>query len=102
MSPQGTGIEMEGGRQTVRCSNSHTSSPVSPGQQPQFEGSPLEPSWQERDSGMEPHARPERAGEEMALALFSLLEHHRSALGLSPGLDAPAGAAGKDSASAWP
>ncbi|XP_021456629.2 cytospin-A isoform X1 [Oncorhynchus mykiss] len=93
VSPQGTGIEMEGGRQTVRCSNSHTSSPVSPGQQPQFEGSPLEPSWQERDSGMEPHARPERAGEEMALALFSLLEHHRSALGLSPGLDAPAGAA---------
>ncbi|XP_038818392.1 cytospin-A-like isoform X4 [Salvelinus namaycush] len=93
VSPQGTGIEMEGGRQTVRCSNSHTSSPVSPGQQPQFEGSPLEHSWQERDSGMEPHARPERAGEEMALALFSLLEHHRSALELSPGLDAPAGAA---------
>uniref|UniRef100_A0A4W5S0H2 Cytospin-A n=1 Tax=Hucho hucho TaxID=62062 RepID=A0A4W5S0H2_9TELE len=93
VSPQGTGIEMEGGRRTVRRSNSHTSSPVSPGQQPQFEGSPLEHSWQERDSGMEPHAGPERAGEEMALALFSLLEHHRSALGLSPGLDAPAGAA---------
>ncbi|XP_029572036.1 cytospin-A isoform X2 [Salmo trutta] len=93
VSPQGTGIEMEGGRQTVQRSNSHTSSPVSPGQQPQFEGSPLEHSWQERDSGMELHARPERAGEEMALALFSLLEHHRSALGLSPGLDATAGAA---------
>ncbi|XP_041716015.1 cytospin-A isoform X1 [Coregonus clupeaformis] len=95
-SPPGTGIEMEGSRRTVQRSSSHkshNSSPVSPGQGPQFEGSSLEHSWQERDSGMEPHAAPERAGEEMALALFSLLEHHRSAVGLSPGLDAPAGAA---------
>ncbi|CAB1339928.1 unnamed protein product, partial [Coregonus sp. 'balchen'] len=95
-SPPGTGIEMEGSRRTVQRSSSHkshNSSPVSPGQGPQFEGSSLEHSWQERDSGMEPHAAPERAGEEMALALFSLLEHHRSAVGLSPGLNAPAGAA---------
>ncbi|XP_041720825.2 cytospin-A isoform X1 [Coregonus clupeaformis] len=94
--PQGTGVEMDGGRQTVRCSsshNNHSSSPVSQGQGPPSDGSPLEQRWQERDSGLEPQAGPVRAREEMALALLNLLEHHRSTLGLSPGLDAPAGAA---------
>lgn len=96
---------MDRGRRTVRCSsshNNHSSSPVSQGQGPPSDRSPLKQSLQDRDSGLEPQAGPERAREEMALALLNLLEHHRSTLGLSPGLDAPAGAAGKVSTSAWP
>eukprot|EP00063_Salmo_salar_P025569 XP_014000404.1 PREDICTED: cytospin-A-like isoform X3 [Salmo salar] len=95
-STQGTGVEMDRGRRTVRCSsshNNHSSSPVSQGQGPPSDRSPLKQSLQDRDSGLEPQAGPERAREEMALALLNLLEHHRSTLGLSPGLDAPAGAA---------
>ncbi|XP_071019434.1 adventurous-gliding motility protein Z-like isoform X6 [Oncorhynchus clarkii lewisi] len=95
-STQGTGVEMDGERRPGRCSsshNNHSSSPVSPAQESPSNRSPLEQSWQDRDSGLEPQAGPERAREEMALALLNLLEHHRSTLGLSPGLDAPAGAA---------
>ncbi|XP_020352392.1 cytospin-A isoform X3 [Oncorhynchus kisutch] len=95
-STQGTGVEMDGERRPGRCSsshNNHSSSPVSPAQESPSDRSPLEQSWQDRDSGLEPQAGPERVREEMALALLNLLEHHRSTLGLSPGLDAPAGAA---------
>nr|XP_029487583.1 uncharacterized protein LOC115107936 isoform X5 [Oncorhynchus nerka] len=95
-STQGTGVEMDGERRPGRCSsshNNHSSSPVSPAHESPSDRSPLEQCWQDRDSGLEPQAGPERAREEMALALLNLLEHHRSTLGLSPGLDAPAGAA---------
>ena len=58
-------------------------------------GSPSEQSWQERDSGMEPQAAAERAGEEMTLVLASLMEHYGASLGLTPNTDITTGAVGK-------
>ncbi|XP_036941529.1 cytospin-A-like [Acanthopagrus latus] len=55
-------------------------------------GSPSEQSWQERDSGLEPQAAEERAGEEMTLVLLSLMEHYRASLGLTPNTDLTTGA----------
>ncbi|KAM7395156.1 hypothetical protein PAMA_006759 [Pampus argenteus] len=54
--------------------------------------SPSEQSWQERDSGLEPQAAAERAGEEMTLVLLSLMEHYRASLGLTPNTDITTGA----------
>ncbi|XP_056283339.1 cytospin-A-like isoform X2 [Pseudoliparis swirei] len=59
---------------------------------PPSRGSPSEQSWQERDSGLEPQAAAERVGEEMTLVLFSLMEHYRSSLDLSPNTDVTTGA----------
>ncbi|XP_074471214.1 uncharacterized protein LOC141755841 [Sebastes fasciatus] len=67
-------------------------SPVRPASLPPSRGSPSEQSWQERDSGMEPQAAAERAGEEMTLVLFSLMEHYRASLGLNPNTDVTTGA----------
>ncbi|XP_033504354.1 uncharacterized protein LOC117270708 [Epinephelus lanceolatus] len=67
-------------------------SPVSPASLPASRGSPSEQSWQERDSGLEPQAAAERAGEEMTLVLLSLMEHYRASLGLSPNTDVTTGA----------
>ncbi|XP_049914997.1 cytospin-A-like [Epinephelus moara] len=67
-------------------------SPVSPASLPASRGSPSEQSWQERDSGLEPQAAMERAGEEMTLVLLSLMEHYRASLGLSPNTDVTTGA----------
>ncbi|XP_044026402.1 cytospin-A-like isoform X2 [Siniperca chuatsi] len=53
---------------------------------------PSEQSWQERDSGLEPQAAAERAGEEMNLVLLSLMEHYRASLGLTPNTDVTTGA----------
>ncbi|XP_028460788.1 cytospin-A isoform X2 [Perca flavescens] len=55
-------------------------------------GSPSEQSWLERDSGLEPQAAAERAGEEMTLVLLSLMEHYRASLGLTPNTDVTTGA----------
>ncbi|XP_047429220.1 cytospin-A-like isoform X2 [Mugil cephalus] len=66
----------------------HREAPVSPSSPV----SPSEQSWQERDSGLEPQAAAERAGEEMTLVLLSLMEHYRSSLGLSPSTDVTTGA----------
>ncbi|XP_042245904.1 cytospin-A-like [Thunnus maccoyii] len=54
--------------------------------------SPSEQSWQERDSGLEPQAAAERAGEEMTLVLLSLMEHYQASLGLTPNTDVITGA----------
>lgn len=60
-------------------------------------GSPSEESWQERDSGLEPQAAEERAGEEMTLVLLSLIEHYGSSFGLtSSHTDTTTGAVGKE------
>ncbi|KAG7508532.1 cytospin-A-like isoform X1 [Solea senegalensis] len=63
-----------------------------PASQPPSRGSPLEQSWQERDSGVEPQAAAERAEEEMTLVLLSLMEHQRASLGLTPKTDVITGA----------
>ncbi|XP_029966675.1 uncharacterized protein LOC115402302 [Salarias fasciatus] len=55
-------------------------------------GSTPEESWQERDSGLEPQAAAERAGDEMTLVLLSLMEHYRTSLGLTPNTDVTTGA----------
>ncbi|XP_029352948.1 cytospin-B-like [Echeneis naucrates] len=55
-------------------------------------GSPSEQSWQERDSGLEPQPAAEGIGEEMALVLFSLMEHYRASVGLTPDTDVTTGA----------
>ncbi|CAN9507940.1 unnamed protein product [Ophioblennius macclurei] len=55
-------------------------------------GSPPDESWQERDSGLEPQAAVEKAGDEMTLVLLSLMEHYRSSLGLTPNTDVTTGA----------
>lgn len=73
------------------------SSPSSPASPPPSKGSPSEQSWQERDSGLEPQAAAERAGEEMTLVLLSLMEHYRASLGLSPNTDVTTGAVGRSS-----
>ncbi|XP_068433102.1 cytospin-A-like isoform X2 [Clinocottus analis] len=67
-------------------------SPVSLMSLPPSSGSPSEQSWQERDSGLEPQAAAERVGEEMTLVLFSLMEHYRTSLGLTPSTDVTTGA----------
>ncbi|KAI3363679.1 hypothetical protein L3Q82_001304 [Scortum barcoo] len=67
-------------------------SPSSPASLPPCRGSPAEQSWQERDSGLEPQAAEERAGEEMTLVLLSLMEHYRASLGLTPNTDVTTGA----------
>ncbi|XP_069564598.1 cytospin-A-like [Brachyistius frenatus] len=59
---------------------------------PLSQGSPAEQSWQERDSGLEPQAAAEKAGEEMTLVLLSLMEHYRASLGLTPNTDVTTGA----------
>uniref|UniRef100_A0A1A7YDL7 Cytospin-A n=1 Tax=Iconisemion striatum TaxID=60296 RepID=A0A1A7YDL7_9TELE len=53
---------------------------------------PSEQSWQERDSGMEPQAAAEKAGEEVTLVLLSLMKHYRAPLGLTPNTDITTGA----------
>ncbi|XP_035534989.1 cytospin-B-like isoform X1 [Morone saxatilis] len=68
------------------------SSPGSPTFLPPSRESPSEQSWQEHDSGLEPQAAAERAGEEMTLVLLSLMEHYRTSLGLSPNTDVTTGA----------
>ncbi|XP_039981197.1 cytospin-A-like isoform X2 [Xiphias gladius] len=67
-------------------------SPGSPASLPPSRASPSEQSWQERDSGLEPQAAAERAGEEMALVLLSLMEHYRASLALNPKTDVTTGA----------
>ncbi|TMS12161.1 Cytospin-A [Larimichthys crocea] len=67
-------------------------SPGSPASPPLSSESPSEQSWQERDSGLEPQAAEERAGEEMTLVLLSLMEHYRASLGLTPNTDVTTGA----------
>ncbi|KAK9531354.1 hypothetical protein VZT92_010783 [Zoarces viviparus] len=59
---------------------------------PPSSGSSSEQSWQERDSGLEPQAAAERAGEEMTLVLLSLMEHYSASLGLTPSTDVTTGA----------
>lgn len=58
-------------------------------------GSPSDESWQERDSGVEPQAAEERAGEEMTLVLLSLMEHYGASMGLTSHADITTGAVGK-------
>ncbi|XP_026197901.1 cytospin-A-like isoform X2 [Anabas testudineus] len=53
--------------------------------------SPSEQSWQERDSGLEPQAAAESAGEEVTLVLLSLMEHYRASVGLNPNTDLTTG-----------
>ncbi len=75
----------------------HRRAASSPASLPTSRGSPSEQSWQERDSGLEPQAAAERAGEEMTLVLLSLMEHYRASLGLSPNTDVTTGAVGRSS-----
>ncbi|XP_041661356.1 cytospin-B-like [Cheilinus undulatus] len=70
----------------------HKKSELSPVSPPVSRASPSKQSWQERDSGVEPQAAVERAGEEMTLVLLSLMEHYRASLGLSPNTDLTTGA----------
>lgn len=56
---------------------------------------PLEESWQEGDSGLEPQASAERSGEELSRALLGLMERHRNSLGLTLNMDATAEAVGR-------
>ncbi|XP_063758508.1 cilia- and flagella-associated protein 58-like [Eleginops maclovinus] len=72
-------------RQHGRATGSLTSLPPS-------RGSPTEHSWQDGDSGLEPQAAADRAGEEMTLVLFSLMEHYRASLGLTHNTDVTTGA----------
>ncbi|XP_051908502.1 cytospin-A-like isoform X2 [Hippocampus zosterae] len=51
---------------------------------------PLEQSWQDGDSGLEPQASVERSGEELSRDLLGLMERHRNSLGLSLNTDATA------------
>lgn len=60
-----------------------------------FSGSSSEQSWQERDSGLEPQAAAERAGEEVTLVLLSLMEHYRASVGLNTNTDDTSGAVGR-------
>ncbi|XP_034755429.1 cytospin-A-like isoform X2 [Etheostoma cragini] len=64
----------------------------SPTSLPPSTGSLSDQSWLERDSGLEPQAAAERAGEEMTLVLLSLMEHYRASLGLTPNTDVTTGA----------
>ncbi|XP_056872426.1 cytospin-A-like [Takifugu flavidus] len=49
-------------------------------------------SWQERDSGLEPQAAEEGAGEQTPLGLLRLMERYRASVELSPHTDATTGA----------
>lgn len=71
--------------------------PGTPVSLPLSRGSPSEPCWNNRDSGLEPQATAERAGEEMTLVLLSLMEHYRASLGLTPSTDITTGAVGMPS-----
>lgn len=85
--------------ETRACSNAaarHGEGAGSPASLPPSRGSPSEESWQERDSGVEPQAAEERAGEEMTLVLLSLMEHYGASIGLTPHTDVTTGAVGKD------
>uniref|UniRef100_A0A1A8KXA4 Cytospin-A n=1 Tax=Nothobranchius kuhntae TaxID=321403 RepID=A0A1A8KXA4_NOTKU len=64
----------------------------SPGSLPLSREASSEQSWQERDSGMEPQAVAEKAGEEVTLVLLSLMHHYRAPLGLTPNTDITTGA----------
>lgn len=75
----------------------HGKAAGSPTSLPPSRGSPSEQSWLERDSGLEPQAAAERAGEEMTLVLLSLIEHYRASLGLTPNTDVTTGAVGRSS-----
>ncbi|XP_061610898.1 cytospin-A-like isoform X2 [Phyllopteryx taeniolatus] len=48
---------------------------------------PLEQSWQEKDSGLEPQAAAERSGKKLSRALLRLIERHCTLLGLSLDMD---------------
>lgn len=74
----------------VRCSEAAGS----PASQPPAGGWPLEESW-ERDSGLEPQAAEERAGEESSLGLLRLMERYRASVELTHHTDAATGQAGK-------
>ncbi|XP_065819806.1 cytospin-A-like [Labrus bergylta] len=67
-------------------------SPSSPSSLHSSRASPSGQSWQDQDSGVEPQAAVERAGEEMTLVLLSLMEHYRVSLSLSPNTDVTTGA----------
>lgn len=85
--------------ETRACSNAaarHGEGAGSPASLPPSRGSPSEESWQERDSGLEPQAAEERAGDEMTLVLLSLMEHYGASIGLTPHTDVTTGAVGKD------
>lgn len=75
----------------------HSKAAGSPASLPASRGSPSEESWQERDSGVEPQAAEERAGEEMTLVLLSLMEHYGASVGLTSRTDITTGAVGKES-----
>nr|XP_046228515.1 cytospin-A-like [Scatophagus argus] len=70
----------------------HGKAAGSPASPPPSRGSPSEESWQERDSGVEPQAAEEGAGEEMTMVLLSLMEHYGASLGLTPNADVTTGA----------
>eukprot|EP00066_Takifugu_rubripes_P006823 XP_003971891.1 PREDICTED: cytospin-A-like [Takifugu rubripes] len=53
---------------------------------------PSPESWQERDSGVEPQAAEEGAGEQTPLGLLRLMERYRASVELSPHTDATTGA----------
>lgn len=63
----------------------------SPASLPPPGGWPSEESWQERDSGLEPQAAEERAGEETSLGLLRLTERYRASMELSRHADAATG-----------
>lgn len=67
----------------------------SPASLPLPAGWPAEESWQERDSGLEPQAAEEQAGEETSLGSLRLTERYRAFVELSRHTDAATGAAGK-------
>lgn len=86
--------------ETRACSGAaarHGEAAGSPASLPASGGSPSEESWQERDSGVEPNATEEKAGEEMTLVLLSLMEHYGASVGLTPHADITTGAVGKES-----
>ncbi|XP_075893695.1 cytospin-A-like isoform X2 [Nelusetta ayraudi] len=81
--------------ETRACSGAaarHGEAAGSPASLPASGGSPSEESWQERDSGVEPNATEEKAGEEMTLVLLSLMEHYGASVGLTPHADITTGA----------
>ncbi|KAJ3606765.1 hypothetical protein NHX12_026284 [Muraenolepis orangiensis] len=47
--------------------------------------SPVKPSWQERDSGLESQLGAEQMSQETNLVMQSLMEYYKASLGLSPG-----------------
>lgn len=85
-----TSSQTAAGDAATRCEKAAASTaPVLPSR-----GSLTEDSWHERDSGLGPQAMEEGAREEATLVLFSLMEHYRTSVGLSPNSDATTGAIG--------